>query len=111
MEVSSPEELIEILKKLEAEEAVTSMLPSAPPTEIPKISDNIGPSDAIREVLSSSWGKAEPRTMKEIMEILKANAVYFSESSLSGILTRMTKKGELRRPIKKEGKWAYILTG
>ena len=113
VETESPDELIETLEKLEAVEAVApiSKSPDTSETsssEIPKISGNLGPSQAVREVLGSTWGRAEPRTMKEINTVLEANAIYFSPSSLSGVLTNMTKKGELRR-LKKEDQWAYVL--
>jgi hypothetical protein len=115
VETESPDELIGALEKLESIETVVSI--SKPtdtsetfPSEVPKISGNLGPSQAVREVLGSPWGRAEPRTMKEIMSVLETNAIYFSKSTLSGVLTNMTKKGELRRPLKKEDQWAYVLS-
>lgn len=114
VETESPEELIGALERLESVDAVASFQVTdssqMPIVEIPKISGNIGPSEAIREVLGSAWGKAEPRTMTEITDVLKQNAIYFSTSTLSGVLSNMTKKGELKRPIKKEEKWAYVLS-
>lgn len=115
LEAESVDELIGTLQKLESVEAVTAVskpieTSQTDPTEIPRISGNLGPSQAVREVLGSAWGRAEPRTMKEINAILEANAIYFSSSSLSGVLTNMTKKGELRRPIKKEDQWGYVLS-
>lgn len=115
VETESVDELVAVLKKLEDQELIRPILtptgPSEPSVaEIPTISGSTGPSDAIRQVLSSPWGRAEPRTMTEIVDVLKANAIYFSEGSLSGILTYMTKKGEVRRPMKRGGKWAYILS-
>jgi hypothetical protein len=109
VEVTNPEDLVEALKKLESHGKISN-IPQKSAIGPPKISGNVGPSDAVREVLGSQWGRAEPRTMKEIMEVLETNAIYFSGSSFSGVLTHMTKKGELRRPIKKGGKWAYILS-
>lgn len=114
VEAQSVDELIGVLKKLEDQELITPILtePTEPSTvEIPTISGSPSPSGAIRQVLSSPWGRAEPRTMTEIADVLKANAIYFSDGSLSGTLTYMTKKGDLRRPMKKGGKWAYVLSG
>lgn len=116
IETESPEELVETLEKLESVEGVGPIslhtdITQTPSLEIPKVSGNVGPSDAIREVLGSPWGKAEPRTMAEIIDVLKANAIFFSKSTLSGVLTNLTKKGELRRPIKKQEMWAYVLSG
>ena len=115
IETESPEELVETLEKLESVEGISPILSHTDTTQIlslekPKVSGNVGPSDAIRQVLGSPWGKAEPRTMAEIIDVLKANAIYFSKSTLSGVLTNLTKKGELRRPIKKQEMWAYVLS-
>lgn len=114
LETESPDELIGTIQKLEAVEAVTPdskrINPSqAGPFEVPKISGNLGPSQAVREALGSAWGRAEPRTMNEIMKVLEASAIYYSKGTLSGVLANMTKKGELRRPSKKEARWAYVL--
>ena len=114
VETEGPEELIETLKKLESVEGINSILASAdtkqiPSVEKPTVSGNVGPSEAIRDVLNSAWGRAEPRTMNEIMEVLKESALFFSTSTVSGVLTNMTKSGVLRRPAKKDNKWAYVL--
>jgi hypothetical protein len=115
IETEDLDELVRILDKLENIEAPVPASKSIGTSqtnsvETPKISGASGPSQAIREILGSSWGRATPRTMKEISAVLQANAIYFSPSSLSGVLTNMTKKGELKRPSKKEGQWAYVLS-
>ena len=115
LETESPDELVQILEKLESLESIKPVLPSTDTGQIssverPSISGNVGPSEAIREVLKSPWGRAEPRTMNEIMGVLEESAVYFSKSTISGVLTNMTKAGVLRRPTKKENKWAYVLS-
>jgi hypothetical protein len=74
--------------------------------EFPKIPAGLGCTEAIKALLQTEWGR-QPRTMNEIEEALKTNALYFSKGTLSGTLTLMTKAGYLRR-IKKEGKWAYV---
>lgn len=114
LEAESAEELISTLEKLEVIEKVIPRTMSINDVQdgsdsIPKISSSVGPSQAVREVLGSAWGKTESRTMKEINAILETNAIYFSASSLSGVLTNMTKKGELRRS-KKDDQWAYALS-
>jgi len=115
IEVENTDELVVALEKLESVETVAPMSLSldtsrTSATETPQVSGNIGPSEAVREVLSSAWGRAEPRTMNEIIKVLEASALYFSKGTLSGILANMTKKGELRRPSKKEDQWAYVLS-
>lgn len=114
LETEGPEELIDTLKKLESVEGLNPILSSAESPQIssvekPTVSGNVGPSEAIKDVLSSPWGRAEPRTMNEIMDVLKESAVFFSASTISGVLTNMTKSGVLRRPAKKDNKWAYVL--
>jgi len=116
VETESLDELIGTLEKLESAMPILPVSKSpdisqASVIEAPRISGNLGPSQAVREALGSSWGRAEPRTMKEINAVLEANAIYFSPSSLSGVLTNMTKKGELRRPSKKGDQWSYVLLG
>ena len=70
VETESPEELIGILEKLESVEGIRPVLASTDTKQIlsvekPSILGNVGPSEAIREILNSPWGRAEPRTMSE----------------------------------------------
>ena len=115
IETEDLEEMVRILDKLESIEAPVPVARAigfsrTDSGDTPKITGASGPSDAIREVLGTSWGRATARTMKEISAVLQANAIYFKSSSLSGVLTNMTKNGELKRPSKKEGQWAYALS-
>ena len=73
--------------------------------DFPRLPSGLGCSDAIRTLLQTKWGK-DHRSMAEIREALEANALYFSKGTLSGTLTLMTKKGDIRR-VKKGGKWVY----
>jgi hypothetical protein len=75
-------------------------------TDYPKISGNLGTSAAIMAALTSEWGRKEPRTEKEITEVLKMNAIYFSQGSISGTLNYLTKSDRLRR-LPKDDKFAY----
>ena len=116
IEAESSDELISALNKLELIEPAGPLSMSDRPlgegeasSKIPKISGDLGPSQAIREILNTQWGRMETRTMKEINSVLEANAIYFSASSLSGVLTNLVKKGELRRS-KKDDQWAYALS-
>lgn len=77
--------------------------------EYPQISAELGCSDAIRELLRSEWGRVEPRTMAEITNALETNAIYYPTGTLSGALTKLTKKKEFRR-TRKNGKWAYVIS-
>jgi len=77
--------------------------------DYPVLSGALGTSAAIMAVLTSPWGRAEPRTESEITEALKFNAIYFSQGSVSGTLTYLTKSGRLRR-LQKGDKFAYTPT-
>lgn len=74
---------------------------------IPQILSVQGCPDALRALMKTDWGK-QPRSMKEIKKALDVNALYFSKGILSGTLTAMTKRGELRR-IKEDGRWKYLI--
>ena len=110
IEAENSEELLSTLTKLGLPESIAENVIDLAKvsSEFPKISGNSGPSQAVRDILSGEWGKTEPRAMKEINAVLEANAIYFSSSSLSGVLTNLVKKGELKRS-KKDDQWAYVL--
>jgi len=76
--------------------------------ELPSIKAPSGVTDAILKLLSTDWGRT-PRTLKELLEAMEANAVYYSVGSISGTLTRLTKEGTVRR-LKKDLEYAYVLT-
>lgn len=80
---------------------------SSGPDAMPEVNSKLGCAPAIRKILQSTWGKKVPRTMSKITEVLETNGLYFARGSISGTLTFMTKRNEIRR-IKKDGMWAYI---
>lgn len=71
--------------------------------EIPPVS---GCADAIRVLMENEWGK-QRRSMNDIREALEANALYFSKGTLSGTLTTLAKRGDLKR-LKEAGRWVYF---
>jgi len=73
---------------------------------VPTIPQVQGCSDAVRSLIRTDWGK-QPRSMSEIQRALEANALHFSKGTLSGTLTTMTKRGDLRR-MRKGGRWKYL---
>ena len=90
---------------------VGAKVPAQVPTvevEPPSIKAPSGVTDAILKLLSTDWGKT-PRTLKELMDGMEANAAYYSIGSISGTLTRLTKEGTVRR-LKKDQEYAYVLT-
>ena len=64
--------------------------------------------EAIISILSTDWGRKTPRTLKEILEALKLNALHYPKGTVSGRLADMTRKGILRR-VKTERGYGYIL--
>jgi hypothetical protein len=53
-------------------------------------------SEAVLKLLESDWGK-EPRTLPELVDALKANALHYPSTTLSGVLAWLTKKGKVKR--------------
>lgn len=92
------------------EDTVThsAVVPSDAVVLVPQIKGPLKPSEAIREVLSSDYGKGKPRSMADIINVLQTNALYFSDGAISGALSYMTKNSVLRR-WEENGKWVYVL--
>jgi len=99
--------ILEELSKVSDIEVITKATKEAETSEMPTIPGNLGCSEAVKEILKSPWGKTKPRTMSEIIEVMKTNGIFFPKSTLSGILVRLTKKQSLRR-MKRDSMWAYI---
>ncbi len=79
--------------------------------DYPVLSGDKGCTNAIRELLGSSWGKSEPRTEHELTSAMKANAIHYSHGTISGVLTQLTqRRGEIRRVGKKNGSYAYAIS-
>jgi hypothetical protein len=77
----------------------------------PSISGILSCAGAIRALLSSNWGRVEGRTEAELTVAMKASAVHYPRGTISGLLTAMTRRGELRRIGKKMGSYAYVFAG
>lgn len=105
IEAESIQELDNALKELASRGEIQRILrennQSAP--EMPPVQ---GCSDAIRALMKTDWGK-QPRSMSEIKKALEANALHFSKGTLSGTLTTMTKRGDIRR-ARKDRRWKYL---
>jgi len=63
---------------------------------------------AIVKLLETDWGKWRPRTIDELREGLKANAIDYSGKMLSGVLNGLEKSGKVRR-WKTDAGYVYIL--
>jgi len=106
VEAETLQELNEALRMLSSTGGLQGSLVNGEQS-FPQIVSVQGCADALRTLMKTDWGK-QPRSMKEIKNALDANALYFSKGILSGTLTAMTKRGELRR-VKEEGRWKYLI--
>jgi len=79
-------------------------------SEYPSISGTLSCTDAIRALLNSRWGKSEGRTEAELTGAMKASAIHYPHGTISGLLTSLTRRGELRRVGKKDGSYAYVIS-
>jgi hypothetical protein len=64
-------------------------------------------SEAVLQLLDSNWGN-EPRTLPELREALKANAVYYPSTTMSGVLTWLVRKNKIKRWKTDKG-YVYVL--
>jgi hypothetical protein len=103
-----------IMDKLTHAFNTTPIKPTAEPTSlsearIPSISvepDTPCP-EAILKILSTEWGQAKPRKLRELLEAMKVNAIHYPVGTVKGRLTDLTKRGALRR-IKEGREYGYI---
>ncbi len=80
----------------------------APSKMYPSIKKAKNCSQAVLKLLETEWGAWRPRTLAEIVEALKANAIHYPSTTLSGVLSWLVKKGKVRR-WKTDAGYVYIL--
>ncbi len=66
-------------------------------------------SDAVLQLLNTDWGK-QPRTSTEFGEALKANALHYPSTTLSGVLVWLVRKNKIKRWKIDKG-YVYVLAG
>jgi len=64
--------------------------------------------EVITSLLSTEWGRSKPRTLSDLLEAMKVNAIHYPIGTVKGRLTDLTKRGALRRIRTNEG-YGYIL--
>lgn len=64
--------------------------------------------EVITSLLSTEWGRSKPRTLNNLLEAMKVNAIHYPIGTVKGRLTDLTKRGVLRRIRTNEG-YGYIL--
>jgi len=77
---------------------------------LPVIGGSGSCSEAVLRLLESDWGRQAPRTLPELVEALRANAVHYPASTLSGVLAWLVRRGRVKR-WKTERGYVYILGG
>ncbi len=115
-EADSLGELTKIVQELrqtvnlgDIETTITSADPTESQLDYPQIVGASGCSNSLRKLLATPWGKKEPRTESELTLAMRANALHFGHGTVSGLLTSMTKRGELRR-LRKGSSYGYVLS-
>jgi len=68
-----------------------------------------GCSEAVLQLLKSDWGR-QPRSLPELGEALKANAVYYPSTTVSGVLAWLVRKNKIKRWKTDKG-YVYVLAG
>ncbi len=76
----------------------------------PSIQSSGNCSDAILQLLGSDWGRLHPRALPELVEAMRANAVHYPATTLSGVLAWLVRRGKIKR-WKTEKGYVYVLSG
>jgi len=95
---SSTKQLLHVEAKTEEKDAYPTLT----------ISSDTSCPEALTKILSTKWGKTKPRTLNELLEVMKINAIHYPKGTIKGRLTDLTKKGILRRIRTNKG-YGYIL--
>ncbi len=75
----------------------------------PSISSSASCSEAVLKLLETDWGR-QARTLTELGEALKANAVHYPPTTLSGVLAWLLRKNKIKR-WKTDRGYVYVLAG
>jgi len=81
-----------------------------PSVAYPSIRSSGSCSDAVLRLLSTDWGRGTPRTLPELVEAMRANAVHYPATTLSGVLNWLVRKGRVKRWKTDKG-YVYVLAG
>ncbi len=76
----------------------------------PSIQGSGNCSDAVLKLLETDWGRSTPRTLPELVEAMRVNAVHFPVTTLSGVLNWLVRKGRVKRWKTDKG-YVYVLAG
>jgi len=74
---------------------------------LPVVGGSASCSEAVLRLLGSDWGRAQPKSLPELVEALRANAVHYPASTLSGVLAWLVRRGRVKR-WKTEKGYVYV---
>ena len=83
---------------------------TSPSGTYPSILGSGNCSDAVLKLLETDWGRSTPRTLPELVEAMRVNAVHFPATTLSGVLNWLVRKGRVKRWKTDKG-YVYVLSG
>jgi hypothetical protein len=83
---------------------------TSPSGAYPSIQGSGNCSDAVLKLLETDWGRSTPRTLPELVEAMRVNAVHFPVTTLSGVLNWLVRKGRVKRWKTDKG-YVYVLAG
>jgi hypothetical protein len=98
--VANISKAFESTKNVGTAKQVTSTYPSV---------SSSGCSEAVLQLLETGWGK-QSRTLTELEEALKANALHYPSTTLSGVLAWLVRKNKIKRWKTDKG-YVYVLAG
>ena len=76
----------------------------------PSIQGSGNCSDAVLRLLETDWGRSTPRTLPELVEAMRVNAIHYPVTTLSGVLNWLVRKSKVKRWKTDKG-YAYVLAG
>ena len=74
----------------------------------PSIQGSGNCSDAVLKLLETDWGRSTPRTLPELVEAMRVNAIHFPVTTLSGVLNWLVRKGRVKRWKTDKG-YVYVI--
>jgi hypothetical protein len=87
-----------------------SSIQSSSSLAYPSIQSSSNCSDAVLQLLETDWGRQEPKTLSELVEAMRINAVHYPSTTLSGVLSWLVRRGKIKR-WKTEKGYVYVLSG
>jgi len=101
-----PSLVASISKAFESTKNVRTVKPAT--STYPSISSS-SCSEAVLQLLGTDWGK-QSKTLTELGEALKANALNYPSTTLSGVLAWLVRKNKIKRWKTDKG-YVYVLAG